>query len=281
MAKNDDMQSYLTREELQGELLRILEAFDSYCSRHGLRFSLVGGTLLGAVRHQGFIPWDDDIDVGMPRPDFARLLGQADAFAEETGLRVEGFRTLKASESPMLKIVDPTIAALESGVYPTHLWIDVLPIDSLPEDEAASARQCKAASVYRKALAFLMTPRTEQSGRAVGLLKDRLVQPAVARMPALPRAVAWALRSTAAHVPFDSTEYAGIVAWGMYGERERIPASGLRELAPVSFEGRDFPGLSCTDLYLSSLYGDYMALPPEDKRVTHSLKAWRIEDETE
>ena len=71
------MPDYLTPNEIKAEELAMLVEFEDLCRREGLRYSLAGGTLLGAVRHKGFIPWDDDIDVSMPRPDFDRLVALA------------------------------------------------------------------------------------------------------------------------------------------------------------------------------------------------------------
>ena len=68
------MPNYLTPNEVKAEELAMLVEFGDLCKREGLRYSLAGGTLLGAVRHKGFIPWDDDIDVSMPRPDFDSLV---------------------------------------------------------------------------------------------------------------------------------------------------------------------------------------------------------------
>lgn len=270
----------LSKEEIQAELLAILESYTAYCTRHKLTFSLVGGTLLGAIRHHGFIPWDDDIDVGMPRPHYEALMHQSVHFEEETGLRIEGFRSLSPHDSPMLKIVNPKIQALEDGVYQTFLWIDVLPIDALPDAQDASNQQCIHASRLRRLLAFLMTPRTAQSSLTVGLLKTYAIQPIVTAIPALPRNVARHLVRIASRIPYGTTQHTGIVAWGMYGIRERVPLSGVLELSEVTFEGKQFPALSCWDLYLSNLYGTYMQLPPESHRVSHGIKAWTIEEHT-
>lgn len=78
----------LSIEELHQKELELLEAFDAFCSEHGLRYSLTAGTLLGAIRHKGFIPWDDDIDVCMPRPDYDRLATLAGELP--AGLRLVG-----------------------------------------------------------------------------------------------------------------------------------------------------------------------------------------------
>ena len=69
----DEERTYLTLDEVHEELLNLLLRFDAFCKEHNLRYSLDSGTLLGAVRHKGFIPWDDDIDLNMPRPDYDRL----------------------------------------------------------------------------------------------------------------------------------------------------------------------------------------------------------------
>ena len=98
---------YLTLAELQGELLKLLLRFDAFCKERGLRYSLDSGTLLGAVRHKGFIPWDDDVDVDMPRPDYERLM----AFEKELpeGLHLVNannsiFPTVSASSAPMKSV---------------------------------------------------------------------------------------------------------------------------------------------------------------------------------
>ena len=74
MSSHDTEHAYLTLDQIHAEELETLVDFDEFCNEHGLRYSLAGGTLLGAVRHKGFIPWDDDIDVGMPREDYERFL---------------------------------------------------------------------------------------------------------------------------------------------------------------------------------------------------------------
>lgn len=87
MAQLNSDRRFLTLDEIHAVELSLLLKFDAFCKDHGLRYSLAGGTLLGAVRHKGFIPWDDDIDLCMPRPDWDRLvqIAQEDAIPEETG----------------------------------------------------------------------------------------------------------------------------------------------------------------------------------------------------
>ncbi len=269
----------LSKDDVQNELLAVLDAYASFCERRNLAYCLVGGTLLGAVRHHGFIPWDDDIDVGMPRPDYDALVENAQALEDETGLRIEGFRNLSPQDSPMLKIVTPEIRVLEAGVYPTDLWIDVLPIDALPDPKDESDAQCRKAGRLRRILAFLTTPKTAQSHPLVGAVKTFAVQPLANRFPAVPTVVSRALQKTATSIPFGTTGHVGIVSWGMYGERERIPASSLNPMAEVRFGPRTFPAFGTWDLYLSNLYGDYMTLPPKNQQISHGIQAWRAKED--
>ena len=75
---SDDEREYLTLREVHEELLKLLARFDTFCKAHNLRYSLEAGTLIGAIRHKGFIPWDDDVDISMPRPDYERLISYQD-----------------------------------------------------------------------------------------------------------------------------------------------------------------------------------------------------------
>ena len=125
---------YLTLAELQGELLKLLLRFDAFCKERGLRYSLDSGTLLGAVRHKGFIPWNDDVDVDMPRPDYERLM----AFEKELP---EGLHLVNANNSifpyGFCKLCTDEIRAQEpsyDGVMVETLWIDIFPIDGVPSD---------------------------------------------------------------------------------------------------------------------------------------------------
>ena len=135
----------LSHEELQSELFRLLCAFDDFAREHELSYTLGAGTLLGAVRHQGFIPWDDDVDVAMPRPDFERM-------CRAKGEAPEGFAVLGPLEKempyPFAKFCDLSIRCQEKqavGAYEGYLWIDVFPLDGIPADEDQAKRQFEQA----------------------------------------------------------------------------------------------------------------------------------------
>ena len=126
----------LSLREIQLTELKILSVFSDFCNEHGLIYSLVGGTLLGAVRHKGFIPWDDDIDVGMPRPDYEKFIEMIEANGD---LLNENIKVItdrgKNAILPYLKIVDKRIEiSPKCNEKSNNIWIDVFPYDGCPEN---------------------------------------------------------------------------------------------------------------------------------------------------
>lgn len=126
------MPEQLTIVEVQKEAERLLGVFDEFCREHGLQYFAAYGTLLGAVRHGGPIPWDDDVDVLMPRPDYDRLIGLYSDDSNDTRLFLPG-----APDYPIyfVKFVSLRTSLIEESVhFPSDygVFIDVFPLDGLP-----------------------------------------------------------------------------------------------------------------------------------------------------
>ena len=126
----------LDREEIHAALLEILDALVDFCDRNGLRYYLCGGTLLGAVRHKGFIPWDDDIDLNMPRPDADRLIELTQGvlndhieIASPFGPVPHAVGFLRACDKRYI-LHSSTLDGKSS--YYTNLFVDIFPIEGLP-----------------------------------------------------------------------------------------------------------------------------------------------------
>lgn len=259
----------LDKRGIQAIALDLLTAFDALCKRHGLKYYLCGGTLLGAVRHKGFIPWDDDVDVFMARPDYDRLVELC---------RTEGFGS------------DTEFACLENGKLPRafariyykkasvqrkyhralsgpFVWMDILPVDGLPDDRAALERLYKK-RIWMDGLNFHSMWKTGTGPRKLIVLKRwaRYLLTALGPGP-----WGWARRidRMGRKRPFERSDTVGCLTGGRYGAGEAMPRSAYIVPAKVTFEGREFETMSCWREYLTGIYGDYMQLPPEDKRKPH------------
>ena len=264
----------LTTREIQLSCLEVLKGFDALCRQHGLTYFLSGGTLLGAIRHKGFIPWDDDVDVMMPRADYERLLK----------LPVEdarwGFFSLETKADygrPWARMTDEntrrSTAALFTGDT-SATYIDIFPIDGVPEGEQAAKR------FYRRIRLLDMLGRTAMRN-SIGE-KERMqgLKKFVAALlrPIGSRPFSRAMNRLAAAQPYDG-RYRGVSMITHYGAREKMPAEVFDHGVEVDFEDLRLPAPCGYHVYLSRLYGDYMQIPPEHRRVTHHSAYQRTEGE--
>jgi lipopolysaccharide cholinephosphotransferase len=243
--------------ELQLVELDVLREFARRCDAASLRWFVVGGTLLGAVRHRGFVPWDDDIDVAMPRPDFDRFEALCGRSADPA-YSWQSCRTDPAYPFVYGKLgrtgtsmVEPAIAHLRVR---QSIHVDVFALDGAPESMLAR-------SVHALIVKLAVT--------AIGA---RIRRTGVRRAVAYPlRFVprSWAIRlldRLALAFPYDRSPRVVNAggAWG-YG-RECQPRGRFVPAACVEFEGLPVPAPGRWHEYLSQVYGDYQRLPPPDQR---------------
>ena len=269
----------LTLKQMQQVYLELLKEFDSICHNHGLRYDLAGGSLLGAVRHGGFIPWDDDIDVCMPRPDYLRLLE----------LKAQGDLLLPDGRD-VISHRDHTFAR-HFGRYVRHdvrrlsdmaedddcpyIGMDIFPIDGLPTGNLAFKWQCFRIRQLRR---FLLTSvekkGTSRKGTAAAKIKD-LYRPILKKIG--PYRIAACLDRVCSRVPFEKSKLVGAVS-GMYGVRERWSKEKMLPQKRTQFEDIEASVFVNYDIYLSNLFGDYMRLPPLEQQVPHCDNGYRVKE---
>ena len=262
----------LSLEEIQRIELHMFKVFDKFCRKHHLRYSMAGGTLLGAVRHKGFIPWDDDIDIGMPRPDYDRFVSlMRNRLLDGGNIYLLPEKHPKAA-MPYAKLFDKR--TYTDFIYATDtgsdcLWIDILPVDGMPEDEKELERHMNRL----KRLRFILQLSRAKPGSGTTRLKAALKPLTRPFFKLFPTHV-WRdlMNGWARKYDFDKSRFVGIAVWGLYGTGESVKKN--EALMEMEFEGNSFLGTVSYDEYLSGIYGDYMTLPPKEKQIAHPAEAY-------
>lgn len=260
----------LTLDEIHKYELDMFKTFVNVCEAKKLRYYLAGGTLLGAVRHKGFIPWDDDIDILMPRPDYMKFVRLDHSELFEKYISVSSYEAGNLNY-PFCKIFDTRFSIDKEYCYDEtekHLWIDILPLDGLPDSE----NEIKA--VFRKSLIARRMLKISRAtlGKGTTRLKTAskyVLKPAV-NLIGRKRILKYINRLCFKY-DFDKCGKIGGIAMG-YGPQEAMPKSKYLPAVNVEFEGLTVNAPMCYDFYLKRLYGDYMQLPPEEKRVAHPMR---------
>ena len=264
--------------KLQEKILNTMKAFDQVCRENGLQYYMLGGTMLGAVRHQGFIPWDDDADFGLPRAEYEALLRLPEEKVP-AGYRLRHFS--KESGIPYafarLEDVNTTyIEARRSGSgYVGGVYIDIFPLD---EDSSMSIRQRWKefrVNVGKK----LLYAHIAETGAVKHPVK-RWVMGAVTKHTSREKLV----RKLDAMVKGPQTEgkrgakcrYSNYL--GHWGRKESVPYKVFGAKKEYVFEGMRFYGPADGTAYLTSLYGaDYMVPPADGMRKGHPAKIMNLE----
>lgn len=247
--------------EHQQALNMLLDALAEVCRQHQIPFQLYAGTLLGAVRHHGFIPWDDDIDVLMPRAAYDRFLQLAPQVLDPDIFYLQGeysahwpmfFSKLRLNHTACMEKFIPKDPMMHQGIY-----IDIFPYDNLSDR-----------SLCRK-LQFLASKAVIAKGLHLrGLATNSLLKKAAMQLSALlPMPLIRKIHAFVANRAHPQTEklHTFFAAGSMY-QKNVFPRAWLEETVMMPFEGRSYPVSAHYDALLRRLYGDYMVLPSEEDR---------------
>ena len=251
-------------KELRKIQIGILDEVHCFCESYGLRYFLSSGTLIGAVRHKGYIPWDDDIDIYMPRKDYEQFL---QLFHDETGR----YKAINPQQEPhyyytFAKVVDLRTRMVETETvgYEIGVYMDIFPIDYVTDDLEKRER------IFRRKKLLYKIRRCKISD--VNPLRSQLAYWVYKCWPMTVRQVEQRIRNLiVSDVPTrtvcNMTE-AGPSIKGCF------PAADIASSVEIDFEGKKYKTMVGYKDYLERTYGDYMTLPPVEQRVTHKFEAY-------
>ena len=248
--------SKITFEELKVIQMDILQAIDEFCEEHNIQYSLACGTLLGAVRHKGYIPWDDDIDIYLPREDYKRLINKIASLERDSQW-----------ERPYAKAYDDKTVLYEkvSMKRTVGVNIDIYPVDEVPDDEDVWTRYDKKRRLLQNLYWMKYVPASQgrSSIKRAAIYLFQKVTFFISK------------RACAEKLDVLAQKYDGH-GYNRYFEccqgilqKRPFPKNLFEKLEYIPFEDRRFKAFSSSDTYLTNGYGDYMKLPPVEKRVSN------------
>ncbi len=246
-------------------LLDILKAVDAFCKERGLRYSLAYGTLLGAIRHGGFIPWDDDIDILMPRPDFERFL------AEFQHPLYRCHKTSATFTHYFAKVEDPTTISQEKKImkkYQLGLNIDIFPVDGKPDTKEEQLSHEKLIGKYVRRIFIRRRGFFSRYDLNLAKIEAHLHSTSY-----------WVDKAENLMKKYDfcKSDYCGAICTTYSGLIEVFPRELFENYTSLKFEGQAFSAFADWETFLKQQYGDYMKLPPEDKRKIHHKAVYKID----
>lgn len=268
----------MTLEDVQHELYDILVDIHNFCIKNGIQYSLAGGTLLGAIRHNGFIPWDDDLDVQMSRPEYERFIH---SYKSEKGYQLFS-PELEGCEDVTIgfaRVCEMNRTYADFGINPwigrpTGIWVDIMPIDGAPDNKKEAKKKIRKMTFFWRILVMSRGREKIQYHYAKGLyMKMRLfAKKCMSRL--VPKSFGRTYAMMCQEYAFDKSSYIANYATMKNGFREWQPKSSMDSFVLHKFEDGDFYIMEDYKTSLTSLYGDYMKLPPKEEQVPCDLNTF-------
>ena len=252
--------------ELQERLVDMLQWFHKLCEKNHLRYYIIAGTMLGAIRHQGFIPWDDDIDVGIPRSDYEKLKDiisckQDDNYVIEYPNMNTDYPYLIA------KVYDTKTTFIEKqrNTVKRGIYIDIFPLDGIGNTMQEAEKNYKIFSRNFKLNLMISGAFLKRRGikKNLAVLCGRVLSPLFVNKKHL----SIKIDNICKRYDFDNCKIVSNLMGGA-GKKGFIPVEYFGIPTLIQFENITVYGLENPHMYLKSMYGDYMELPPVEKRVS-------------
>lgn len=250
--------------------LDMLKAFVNVCAELKLKYFLAGGTLLGAIRHNGFIPWDDDIDVIMPREDYEKFLEKGQALLEKKYF-IQNYKTDPEFVLNFTKIRNSETTFIEKTSKNRNInhgiYIDIFPLDGFPRKKVDYIKTKIFDTLYGYQVDKYFFYEEKIKENFFKHIAKKIFSDMLYRKKSLREIQD---KKEKMYKKYKYTDSEKIISYcGMYGKKEIMPKKYFDEGKKVFFEGIEVIAPQEYDLYLKQFYGDYMKLPPKEQQVTH------------
>ena len=256
----------------QQALYRILAEFDRVCRILNVKYILFAGTMLGAVRHRGFIPWDDDLDIIMPGRDYEKFLAEADKHIDKEKFFLQKefsrhwpmfFSKLRMNNTTCLEKFHPKDKQMHQGIY-----MDIFPCDNLSENPVIAKLQFLFSKIVIAKSLYRRGYETDSTKKKIFMAMCRLLPLA----PFVKFVKGKKINSTKVHT---------FLAASSKYEKSVFDRKYFENIISMDFEQGQYPVSRYYDDVLTILYGDYMQLPPEADRVGHHYYTAYLKDDIE
>jgi len=269
----------LSLKEIQQASLQVLIEIDKICEEQGLRYYLAYGTLIGAVRHHGFIPWDDDIDIMMPRKDFRRLIRYFNT-QYRGKLKLCTRENTKNYTFGIPRIADTTYKYISTRpntkAYKLGVFIDVYPLDNYGNNAKIGSYIYKLINIKNRLYDIYINPTFAESNWKIPFKYIVYMFLRLIKGKDYSKKINKEILNIIKKFTNSNDKYVGIPSWDI-GKMMQYNRHLFNHAIKLEFEGKLFPAPNGYHKILTQFYGDYMKLPPIEKRVSnrHQYKIYK------
>lgn len=270
------MNQMLVLDEIRSIQNNILKQFDLYCQKKGFSYCLWAGTLLGAIRHKGHIPWDDDVDIVMPREDYEKMLSDY-ANAPIEGVRLVSFQNTSTYYYPFAKLSDTNTEMKEENIIKQDygVYVDIFPLDVLPLHHGKAKKvikQCRLAFY----LLFLRLQEKNKWDDSRAFINNVILKPISKLIPK--KKFSMYIEQKIKNYEHEASKNLTVLTHSSLA-KQGVEEKDVFPPVKTAFESMQLNVPNNYDRVLKILYGDYMIPPPVECQVAkHNTKGWRKEN---